>query len=638
MALLTTGAVLAGATLASGAVGDITYQSCITGDSDAGGACTAIPSAVSGGGNSGLDTPRSAAVSADGASLYLASLDDDAVAHFNRTTATGVVTYQDCITGETQSGETIIGGSNACAAIVDHTSAGQFSGLDSLQSIVVSADGKSLYAAASGDDAVARFSRNTTSGVLTYEDCITGSTNGAGSAGATMACANSPDATGSGASSGLNAPQSLALSPDGASLYAAARADDAVAHFSRNTSTGVLTYQDCYTGNIDGAGTGGGGTDKCTNTADATSNGAGSGLNAVRSVAVSADGKSLYTAAEADDAVARFNRDTTTGVPTYQDCITGNKNEAGSTSTGMKCTDSTGATATGADSGLDLVSSVAVSADGKSLYAASLGDAAVARFNRDTTSGALTYQDCITGETASVGACAGNGTQTAGGGDSGLDGASSVSVSLDRESLYAAAGGDAAVARFSRTTSTGVLAYQGCITGDSDIGPAGTGQCAAIPSATAAAASSGLDSPQNVAITADGTSLYVPAGSDAGVARFDREVPPPDPVAGPADTTAPETTITKGPKKKVKSKKKKAKFKFGGEDPATPRAQASGTGLSFECKLDKKDWKPCSSPKKVKVKAKRKFKSHKFKVRATDAAGNTDPTPAKKKWKVKRKR
>jgi CSLREA domain-containing protein len=84
------------------------------------------------------------------------------------------------------------------------------------------------------------------------------------------------------------------------------------------------------------------------------------------------------------------------------------------------------------------------------------------------------------------------------------------------------------------------------------------------------------------------------------------------------DTAAPDTTITKKPKKK--STKRKAKFKFS----------SSEDGSTFECKLDRKPFKPCDSPFKKKVKPKK----HKFKVRAIDAAGNVDPTPAKAKFKV----
>jgi CSLREA domain-containing protein len=86
----------------------------------------------------------------------------------------------------------------------------------------------------------------------------------------------------------------------------------------------------------------------------------------------------------------------------------------------------------------------------------------------------------------------------------------------------------------------------------------------------------------------------------------------------PLDETAPETTITKKPKKK--STKRKARFKF----------ESSEGGSTFECKLDRKPFKPCESPFKKKVKPKK----HKFLVRAIDPAGNVDRTPAKAKFKV----
>jgi hypothetical protein len=88
-----------------------------------------------------------------------------------------------------------------------------------------------------------------------------------------------------------------------------------------------------------------------------------------------------------------------------------------------------------------------------------------------------------------------------------------------------------------------------------------------------------------------------------------------------ADDDPPETTITKGVSKRTS--KRKAKFKFIADEH----------GAKFECKLDKKPFKPCTSPKKVKH---LKVGKHRFLVRATDAAGNTDPTPAKAGFKVVR--
>ena len=81
----------------------------------------------------------------------------------------------------------------------------------------------------------------------------------------------------------------------------------------------------------------------------------------------------------------------------------------------------------------------------------------------------------------------------------------------------------------------------------------------------------------------------------------------------------PQTKITKSPKKRTDSRK--AKFKFTSDEP----------GSTFRCKIDKKPFKPCTSPRKLK---KVKPKRHRFQVVATDAAGNVDPTAAKKKWRV----
>ena len=55
---------------------------------------------------------------------------------------------------------------------------------------------------------------------------------------------------------------------------------------------------------------------------------------------------------------------------------------------------------------------------------------------------------------------------------------------------------------------------------------------------------------------------------------------------------------------------------------------------SFQCKLDKGAFEPCDPSEKFKVKRRK----HTLEVRAVDAAGNVDPTPADKRWKVKKKK
>ena len=83
----------------------------------------------------------------------------------------------------------------------------------------------------------------------------------------------------------------------------------------------------------------------------------------------------------------------------------------------------------------------------------------------------------------------------------------------------------------------------------------------------------------------------------------------------PPDTAAPETTIGKrylavG----------KAKFWFSSNEAA-----------GFLCRLDKGPFKPCSSPRSYK---RLKGGQHTFRVKAVDAAGNADQTPAVARFKT----
>jgi beta-xylosidase len=98
----------------------------------------------------------------------------------------------------------------------------------------------------------------------------------------------------------------------------------------------------------------------------------------------------------------------------------------------------------------------------------------------------------------------------------------------------------------------------------------------------------------------------------------------PGPTTGPqsfpaADTSAPETTIDSGPPDTTASTA--AQFSFA----------SSETPSTFECKLDSGAFGPCLSPKDY---AALSDGQHTFEVRATDAAGNPDPTPASRSWTV----
>jgi streptogramin lyase len=110
-------------------------------------------------------------------------------------------------------------------------------------------------------------------------------------------------------------------------------------------------------------------------------------------------------------------------------------------------------------------------------------------------------------------------------------------------------------------------------------------------------------------------------GNICGVAVDSLSLPPvaPQPEHVLADINPPQTKIAKGPGSKLS--KGKATFRF----------RSTESGSSFACKLDKRKVKPCHSPKSY---AGLKSGKHVFRVWATDAAGNKDPTPAKRAFRV----
>lgn len=129
--------------------------------------------------------------------------------------------------------------------------------------------------------------------------------------------------------------------------------------------------------------------------------------------------------------------------------------------------------------------------------------------------------------------------------------------------------------------------------------------------------------PRGVNLPAPGESEVFGANC-ADIGAFEFQLP--DGGTGPgchSDVTAPETELTNGPKNKRKNKK--ALFAFTSSEPNS----------SFECKLDDGVFEPCGTPEKVRVKGRGE---HHFEVRAIDATGNVDPTPAGHDWRLKKKK
>jgi predicted outer membrane repeat protein len=85
------------------------------------------------------------------------------------------------------------------------------------------------------------------------------------------------------------------------------------------------------------------------------------------------------------------------------------------------------------------------------------------------------------------------------------------------------------------------------------------------------------------------------------------------------DTHAPDTTITAGPSGKTRGRTPTFKFR------------SSEAGSTFRCALDSGRYGSCTSPHKT---SKLGFGAHVFHVRARDRAGNLDPTPSKRSFRV----
>jgi 6-phosphogluconolactonase (cycloisomerase 2 family) len=358
---------------------------------------------------------------------------------------------------------------------VERDGIGDVDGLRGNRAVTVSPDGAHVYAAGGGDDAVAVFERDVEAATLTFvevqRDGVAGVDGLSGASavlvsqdGAQLYVAGFADnavvvfgrdpssgrlafvniqRNGVASVEGVGGPAALALSPGGAHLYAAAFVDDAIAVFQRDAATGRLTFVEAHRdgmANVDG-------------------------IDGASSVAVSGDGLHVYAAGLDDNAIAVFARDPVTGRLTFVE----------TQRDGMAGVD-----------GLEGASSVTLSADGAHLYVTGSGESAVAAFSRDASSGKLTFVETQRDGTAGV---------------VGLAGAGGSTLGPDGAHLYVAASGDDAIAVFRRESTTGRLAF---VTVQRD-GVDGV---------------EGLAGVRGAAITPDGTALYTAGFLDASVSVF----------------------------------------------------------------------------------------------------------------------
>jgi hypothetical protein len=164
---------------------------------------------------------------------------------------------------------------------------------------------------------------------------------------------------------------SVAVSPDGHSVYVASFDSAAVATLARNPTTGVLGQLTGVAGCVADLG-------------DGVTCGQGRGLNGTVSVAVSPDGQHVYVASRGH-AVAVFARNALTGALAQLGGAAGCIAEYGD---GVACAVGTG---------LREAVFLTVSPDGQHVYAASQLSDAVAAFSRNALTGALTQLSGVAG-------------------------------------------------------------------------------------------------------------------------------------------------------------------------------------------------------------------------------------------------
>jgi 6-phosphogluconolactonase (cycloisomerase 2 family) len=349
-------------------------------------------------GVNGLAGVLAVAVSPDGRNVYAVGPSSDTLAVFARDAATGALTQL-----ETQK-----------------DGFGGVDGLAGASALVVSPDGAHVYVVGMRDDAVAAFVRDPETGALTFLEAQKEGTAGV---------------------EGLRYARAIAISPDGAFLYAAGQLSDAIAVFKRNGLTGWLTFVEVQRQGTRGV----------------------DGIAGPLALAVSPDGAHLYAASGDQSAVTVFARDKATGRLTLREVEADQGN----------------------DLGISGIHSVAVSPDGDFVYATGQNDDAVAIFRRNRRTGMLTFTEVVAQGLDGV---------------DGLYGALWVTVSPDGKRVYVASTIDNAVAAFDRDRKTGGLTF--------------------LQKAKGAPGRDCLAFARGVAVSPDGTGVYVAGASSNAVVVF----------------------------------------------------------------------------------------------------------------------
>lgn len=354
-----------------------------------------------------LVQPNAIALSPDGLHAYAAAGTSNAVLHFQRDPDTGRLTH---------------------AASYKTATAGFASAkLKNPQDIRLSPDGAFLYVAARSDNAVTVLARDAGDGTLAFVHSLTHG----------------------GAVQGLEDVVRLAISPDGAHLYAIGRTSSAVAVLGRDASTGQVAFAQAFTRQSPGL----------------------VALNNPNGIALSPDGAQVYVTSRMGNAVIVFDRNTATAHADF----------------GKLAHKASHADGLAGISGLKGAFGIALSPDGRQVYVAAEQDNGVVLFDRATDGSLSQRRTWRHGDT----------------GLHGLRGAQGIEMAPNGREVFVTGAGDDSLTVFRRSTGNGpqagnLLVHRTLFKGDNGL------QHLNIPSAMAASAD---DRYLYVAASGDGSAI-----------------------------------------------------------------------------------------------------------------------------------
>jgi IPT/TIG domain len=401
-------------------------------------------------------------VSPDGRNVYSVSISGELI-EYSRNLASGALSVIGCIAG-TPSGP-------SCAP--ENETRG-ITAVENPTALAITATGEDVYVVGEHLGAVIALARDPETGLLSVLKGELGNT----------ACVEA----GSGGeceqqnAKGLGTPYGVAISGDEKSVYVTSVSGEAVAELERNLTAGPLLGELTP---IAGHGCIGSAKSGCPDTAI--------GLLEPIGIAVSPDAEDVYVAAGAGGPkgdVAAFARNTSTGV--------------------LEQLEGEGACIGEAVEGCEEINALrgtedlAISPDGKFIYASSSADNAVVVLTRE--SGELSESSCISNEAIT-------GCQTVPTSETRIGQSRGVALSPGpaASDLYVSSSDEAAVSEFSRNKVTGALSpfakpYE-CVTTNTEAGAcgeAGAGSFGLI----------GLEGARRLVVSPDGTNVYV-AGQEA---------------------------------------------------------------------------------------------------------------------------